>query len=309
MDTTEHLAQIDRKDDLRFVFSWYFEGIWRENHSWTSSESFLPIWSCSLLWEEKTPLDFQKNSYNAGKNCQHSRVFITKTTKPHGWDFVPSCRCLPQKQLQLLWSLPAPQWILLVSIFRAWSQPWISDIYTALPPFNLSFLGCLGCPAPESALPFSGNPGSLAMRAAQLPNSDRTAITLFVTLLGREITKMTIFQPRHKREFPRQLLNQPASGKRDFFPFDFLVPPSLTAASLQRVHHGGPQSPHHCLFSDTQHGVPGKRNRKLVFHQEYLLSEGKIQTNSSKLGIFLPKLMLEREATNSSDSSSKLPAA
>lgn len=55
------------------------------------------------------------------------------------------------------------------------------------------------------------------MRAAQLPNSDRTAITLFLTLLGHEIIKMNIFQPRHKREFPRELLNQPESGSRDFF--------------------------------------------------------------------------------------------
>lgn len=59
------------------------------------------------------------------------------------------------------------------------------------------------------------------MRAAQLPNSDRTAIILFLTLLGREIIKMTIFQPRHKRQFPRQLLNQPASGSRFFNPFWF----------------------------------------------------------------------------------------
>lgn len=62
------------------------------------------------------------------------------------------------------------------------------------------------------------------MRAAQLPNSDSTVIALFLTLLGHEIIKMTIFQPRRKKEFPRQLLNQPASGRREvlgFFSFWF----------------------------------------------------------------------------------------
>lgn len=127
------------------------------------------------------------------------------------------------------------------------------------------------------------------MRAAQLPNSDRTAIILFLTLLGHEIIKMTIFQPRHKRQFPRQLLNQPASGSRFFNPFwfpcatkfDSSISPEDAAVWTMK----SPPLPvlWHRAWS------AGERNRKVGSHQEHLLSEGKIQTNSSKWGISSPQ--------------------
>lgn len=150
------------------------------------------------------------------------------------------------------------------------------------------------------------------MRAAQLPNSDSTVIALFLTLLGHEIIKMTIFQPRRKKEFPRQLLNQPASGRREFlgffsfwFPcatkFDSSISPEDVALRTMK------SSPRAVLWHTAQSAR--EKEQKSCLSSETSLVR---RQNSDKFfptgHFFLPKFMLERIDTCSADSSSKLPA-
>lgn len=99
-----------------------------------------------------------------------------------------------------------------------------------------NFLGCLVCPAAESALTllwkswFSGHESCTAAKQWQdsyYPFSDTSGTW----------NNKDDYLPTQTQKGISQRTAKPAWIRKQsfFFPFDFLVPPSLTAASLQRM--------------------------------------------------------------------------
>lgn len=312
MTSLTNLAQTDRKDRLRFVFPWrrFWRHLKRKSLLNVLGEFASNFKFFSLLRAED-PIILPENTYNAVRNVSAQQFFITSTTKPRGWHLSPqivgvyhengsSCSdalCLPLRECSV-WA------------FSELDHSPLFETFTLHCLHLTKFLGCLGCPAPESALTFLWKSRFSGHESCKAAKQWQDCYYPFFDTSGTWNNKDDYLPTQTQKAISQTTVKPACIRKQIFFP---LLIPLCHQVWQQHLSRGCSSVDHEvsttaCSLTHSME-CRGKGTEKLALIRNIFCLKAKFRQILPNEAFLLPKLMLEREATHSADSSSQLPAA